>query len=158
MLPAGRLMLPSVRPAAAVALPIEARDHGEDRDQQVIPRMGQADGGREAGQEPVVAEERDRDRVGEHGRQHHREQRVHGELPQDDLHAEEHAGKRRVEGRSDPASRTAGDEDPHPVLRHPRPLAERRRQRGADLHDRALPAHRPPGADAHRRRHRLDGR
>ena len=56
----------------------------------------------------------------------------------------------------DPAGRAAGDQDPQPVLRHLDPLAQAGGQRGADLHDRALPADRPAGPDAQRGGERLD--
>jgi hypothetical protein len=74
-------------------------------------------------------------------------QRVDGELPQDDLHAEEDPGDRRVERGRDAAGRAAGDQDPQPALRHLDPLAHAGRQRRAYLHDRALPADRSAGPD-----------
>lgn len=39
-----------------------------------------------------------------------------GEVPQDELHREEHPGQRGVEGRGDTAGRTAGHQQPHPPL------------------------------------------
>ena len=104
--------------------------------------MLKRDAGRKAGKERLVAEERDRDDVGDHRRQHDGEQRVDRELAQDDLHAEEHAGDRRVERGGDAARGAAGDHDPQPVLRQLDPLADAGGQRGADLHDRPLAAHR----------------
>ena len=133
--------------------PHQRGDHREPGDEQVGARVVQRDAGREAGQERLVAEERDRDDVGDHRRQHDGEQRVDRELAQDDLHAEEHPGDRRVERGGDAARGAAGDHDPQPVLRHPHPLADAGGQRRADLHDRALrgPPSRPTRWSAPRR-------
>ena len=93
--------------------------------EEVVAKYPQSrDARRELGQEGPAAQERDRHHVGEHRREHHREQRVDGELAQDDLDAEEHPRDRRVERRGDAAGRAAGDQDPEPVLRHADPLAQ----------------------------------
>ena len=101
-------------------------DHRQPRHQEVVPGVVQHDAGREAGQERLVAQEGDGGDVGDHGRQHHGEQRVDGELPHDDLHAEEHPGDRRVEGGGDAAgwrparSRSAQSALPGRPIRPPR--------------------------------------
>ena len=116
----------------------------------------QGDPGGEAGQEGGGAQELLADDVGHHGREHDGEDGLDGELPQDDLDPEEHARDGGVERGRDTAGGAAGDQDPQPALGHPDQLAQAGGQRRADLHDRALPADRPAGADAQGRGRGLD--
>ena len=136
--------------------PDQRRGHREQGDEQVAARVLQHDTGRKAGEERRGAQELPADQVSDHRRQHHGEDRLDGELPQDQLDPEEHAGDRSVERGGNAAGRAARDQDAHPVFRHPDPLAEAGRERGADLHDRSFPAHRPAGADAQRGGNGLD--
>ena len=87
-----------------------------------------------------------------------RHQRIERELAQHDLKPEEQPRQRSVKRRRDPPGRSARDDDPQPTLRHPHQLTQRRGQRRADLHDRALTPDRATHADRDRRCHRLDDR
>ena len=107
-------------------------------DDQVVGEIGEEGRGAEDGPTHEVGSDRREDRP---------EERVDGEVPQDDLETEEHPRERGVERGRDPSGRPAGDEDAQSGLGHPNPLAESRRERRPDLYDRALPPNGSAGAD-----------
>ncbi|MCO5546645.1 hypothetical protein L7F22_000078 [Adiantum nelumboides] len=112
------------------------------------------------GQDRAVPGDHLGDDVRDHRADHQHAERLGAERPQDQLQAEDHPGDRGVERRGDPARGAAGDHQDQPGGGHPQPLPDGRAERGADLHDRALPADGAAGADADprcERLHRGDG-
>ena len=122
-------------------------DHGERRRRAGSSQaLTSWNAGREAGQERLVAEERGwRPRRRSSTAASRRDRASTANSRKDDLHAEEHAGDRRVERGGDAARGAAGDQDPQPVLRHAHALADGRtpaRSRSARSGPRGPPSRR----------------
>ena len=107
-------------------------------------------------QKQFVAQDRPRDDGRGHAGEHHRTERLRGEVAQDQLHREERPGQWGVEGGRDAARGAARQQQPHPGGVQPQPLGHTRPDRRADLHDRPFAADRASAADAQRRGQRFD--